>query len=72
MRLKRPIRSSFDLDPDEGVTGDTVRAATLEVKTRLEDLGLPAFVKTSGGKGFHVRCAVETKSPLGRSQNLCP
>jgi len=44
----------FDLDPDEGLDVEDVRAATLDVKDRLDALDLPSFVKTSGGKGFHV------------------
>ena len=49
-----PDQIVFDLDPDEGLDVSDVRAATLDVKGRLDDLGLPNFLKTSGGKGFHV------------------
>jgi bifunctional non-homologous end joining protein LigD len=60
--IETPDQIAFDLDPDEGVTAETVRAATLEVKTRLEDLGFSAFVKTSGGKGFHVLVPLKPKA----------
>jgi bifunctional non-homologous end joining protein LigD len=60
--IETPDQVVFDLDPDEGVTDETLRAATLEVKARLEDLGLPAFVKTSGGKGFHVVVPLKPKA----------
>ncbi len=43
----------------EGLGIEHVRAATLEVRTRLEEIGLAAFVKTSGGKGFHVVVPLE-------------
>lgn len=52
--IERPDQIIFDLDPDESVTPETVRNATLEVSGRLTGIGLPAFVKVTGGKGFHV------------------
>ena len=60
--IETPDQIVFDLDPDEGLTGDVVREATLEVKGRLEELGLPALVKTSGGKGFHVVVPLKPKA----------
>jgi bifunctional non-homologous end joining protein LigD len=39
-----------------------VRAATLDVKRRLDELGLPTFLKTSGGKGFHVVVPLKPKA----------
>ena len=44
----------MDLDPAEGVAWDAVVAGAQQVRQRLEDAGLTAFVKTSGGKGLHV------------------
>src|SRR6185312_11140256 len=49
-----PDRATIDLDPGDDVPWDQVIAAALEVRSRLSDLGLQSFVKTTGGKGLHV------------------
>ncbi|MET3495127.1 DNA ligase D [Variovorax boronicumulans] len=52
--IDRPDRMTFDLDPGEGVTWPQIQEATMLVRTLLDELGLPSFLKTSGGKGLHV------------------
>jgi bifunctional non-homologous end joining protein LigD len=44
----------FDLDPAPDVPWREVAAAGIDVKERLEALGLRAFAKLTGGKGLHV------------------
>jgi bifunctional non-homologous end joining protein LigD len=51
---ERPDMITMDLDPGEGVAWDRVIEAARELRQRLTDAGLAAFVKTSGGKGLHV------------------
>ena len=52
--FEHPDRMVFDLDPGEGVDWPTVQQAAQLVNGFLAQLGLTAFLKTSGGKGLHV------------------
>ena len=53
-RIDRPDRMVFDLDPGEGVAWRHVQEAALLTRSLLQELGLQAWLKTSGGKGLHV------------------
>ena len=50
----RPNRLVFDLDPGKGVAWPAIREAATLLRAFLAELGLPAYLKTSGGKGLHL------------------
>lgn len=52
--LEKPDMMVFDLDPDEDMEISRVRQGVLDVKNILNELSLDAYLKTSGGKGYHV------------------
>ena len=52
--LEKPDIMVFDLDPDEGMELSRVRQGVLDIKSILTELSLKSYLKTSGGKGYHV------------------
>ena len=54
----------FDLDPSKD-DANAVRAAALALRDLLDELGLPAWVKTSGSKGFHIVVPLDAKTDHG-------
>ncbi|HHW46694.1 MAG TPA: DNA ligase D [Clostridiales bacterium] len=53
-QLEKPDMMVFDLDPDEGMDVDIVRQGVRELRGILSELSLNSYLKTSGGKGYHV------------------
>jgi bifunctional non-homologous end joining protein LigD len=53
----------FDLDPSVDDAG-AVRAAAIGLRNLLDELGLPSWVKTTGGKGFHLVVPLDGKSKM--------
>ena len=52
--LDKPDVMVFDLDPSEGLGLAKVRQGVRDLKSILDELGLESFLKTSGGKGYHI------------------
>ncbi len=44
----------FDLDPDEKLSLKKLRDGVRDLKSILDELELKSYLKTSGGKGYHV------------------
>lgn len=53
-RMDRPDCMMFDLDPDPSLPWKRVTEGAQLVRVVLQELGLHAFLKTSGGKGLHL------------------
>jgi bifunctional non-homologous end joining protein LigD len=62
--LFHPDVCVFDLDPlkDEP---DKLRAAALELRDFLAELGLKSWLKTTGSKGFHIAVPLDGKANSG-------
>lgn len=52
--INQPNIMVFDLDPDENLPLDKLRSAVLKLKSVLDEIDLKSFLKTSGGKGYHI------------------
>ena len=61
-KINQPNLMVFDLDPDEKVNLSTLRKGVKDLKSILDDLHLPSFLKTSGGKGYHIIVPIKMKS----------
>ena len=69
-KIDQPDRIVFDLDPGAGVAWERVREAALLVRTLLDELGLQAWLKTSGGKGLHVVVPIAPRLPYDTVKDL--
>ena len=57
----RPDYFVFDLDPPEKFDFQELIGIALDLKVHIEKFGYHPFVKTTGGKGFHIIVPVEPK-----------
>ena len=56
-----PDQLRIDLDPQPGTSFKDAVPAALELRRVLEEVGLTAFVKTSGNRGIHVFAPIDAK-----------
>ncbi|MEO7217864.1 MAG: non-homologous end-joining DNA ligase [Gemmatimonadaceae bacterium] len=61
--IDRPDYLHFDLDPSKGTPFARVLEVALVVRETLQQLGMPAFAKTSGATGLHVYVPIK-RGPL--------
>jgi bifunctional non-homologous end joining protein LigD len=52
--INKPDLLVFDLDPDENLSLKKVRDGVRDLKQILDSLNLKSYLKTSGGKGYHI------------------
>ena len=65
--LARPDELVFDLDPPDD-DFDLVRFAAWTIRAKLQDLGMPAFVMTTGSRGLHVVVPLDRSAGAGFDQ----
>ena len=56
-----PNMMVFDLDPDEKLNIKKIRDGVKDLKSILDSLNLKSYLKTSGGKGYHVVVPIHYK-----------
>ncbi len=59
--LEQPDIMVFDLDPDEKLNINKLREGVKDLKSILDGLDLKSYLKTSGGKGFHILVPIKQK-----------
>jgi bifunctional non-homologous end joining protein LigD len=69
-KLEYPDRLVFDLDPDEGLDFNKVKAAAVRLRALLADLGLVTFPMLTGGKGIHVIAPLDAKSDWSKVKSF--
>lgn len=70
-KLERPDEMVFDLDAGEGVSVKEIQEAALQLKSLLEKLGLKSFIKTTGGKGYHIHVPIEPRYSWSQVKSFC-
>jgi bifunctional non-homologous end joining protein LigD len=66
-----PDQLVFDLDPGEDVPFSDVVAAALDLRQALEALELPAYCRTSGGKGLHLVVPLKPAADWDATRAFC-
>jgi bifunctional non-homologous end joining protein LigD len=62
--LRHPDICVFDLDPSVDDQPGVLRAAALELRDLLAELGLESWIKTTGSKGFHIAVSLDGSADL--------
>lgn len=68
-RPNQPDRLVFDLDPSDSDFAK-VREAASHIRNLLANLDCPAYVQTTGSRGFHVFVPLDRTAPFDRVRDL--
>ena len=60
----------FDLDPDEKLSLTRLREGVKDLKKILDDYNLKSFLKTSGGKGYHIVVPLRNKTTWKNARGI--
>jgi bifunctional non-homologous end joining protein LigD len=69
--IERPDQLVFDLDPGPDLPWKRVIEAVQLLDRILRSLKLPTFLKTTGGKGFHVTIPIEPDVQWDAAKSFC-
>lgn len=69
-RPHQPDEIVFDLDPPDDQSFDMVRQVARILHDLLDEISVPAFVKTTGSKGLHVVVPTDGKSTYDEVREL--
>lgn len=61
-KIEKPDIMVFDLDPDSKLNLKHIRQGVKDLKKILDELNIKSYLKTSGGKGYHVVAKIESGS----------
>ena len=67
---EKPDFVLFDIDPEPPAVFDYAIFVALLLKEKLDQLGLQAYVKTSGKKGFHIVIPIIREYTYGRTREF--
>jgi bifunctional non-homologous end joining protein LigD len=68
-KVHHPDQLVFDLDP-QGDDFEVVRSTARAFKQLLDELGLPAFLKTTGSRGLHVAVPLQRREEYEAVRNF--
>lgn len=68
--INNPDMMVFDLDPDEKLNIKDVRNGVKDLKNILDELNLKSYLKTSGGKGYHIVVPFNYKISWSKFRNI--
>jgi len=60
-KLEKPDIMVFDLDPDDKLSLKKLRDGVRDLKSILDEFNLKSYLKTSGGKGYHIVIPIKEK-----------